>query len=194
MKQHSAPSPAMFSRSGTGLGGYKPAENNVKLRHYASETKLSSIINPLGKFNSELKKTGFLSEAKMRAKRIAQNPKRFLEEYAKAHDTLEIVPTEVPELESFIERLSMTEHYAQKEKEMKTKAEAAKSRTFLLSMASASSLDMDATNDLLNSYSGRIGEGDGVTSDPKHMDRLVSKYMEELKGVNTRMIEDWLSQ
>jgi hypothetical protein len=180
----------MTSASGTVLRGSKKDPSPGGLRNYASETKLSALVNQTGKFNSELKRTGFLGEAKMRARRIAQNPKRFLEAYADSHVGLEIVPTEVPELDSFIKNLTVTDRYVKKEEELEAKAEAAKQRTFLLSMASASSVELDTTEEFLDSYAS----GDGDFSDPVQMTEIVCKYLEELKCMDTETIEEWLSQ
>ena len=191
------PPAEMYScSSGTRLRSAKPSASTVSLKNYAAQTRMSSIINPTGRFNSELKRTGFLGDAKMRAKRIAQNPKRFLEAYANSAEPLEFVPTEVPELESFIEKLNISDHYAQKDKEFRDKAEAAKNRTFLLSMASASSMDLDTSDEFLHAYSigNRNGDGDYNYNDPRLMKDIVGNYLDELKSVNTEMIEEWLTR
>jgi hypothetical protein len=100
-------------------------------------------VSQSGKFNYDLHRTGFLGETKMRAKRIAQNPKRFLEAYADGRgdnaEIKEFVPTELPELEHFIQNLVIDTRFHEKAAVMKKRTESAKFQTFLFSMSSMGS-------------------------------------------------------
>lgn len=172
-----------------------------------SRTHHSAPVYHSGKFNYELQRTGFLGETKMRAKRIAQNPKRFLEAYAdgrspEAESKPEFVPTELPELEQFIQNLTLDDRFEAKKEVMTKRNESSKFRTFLLAMSSTSSIEMDPkTLSFLSSYTGN-GEGEESSTgkertayeDAETMESLVINYLEQIRSVDKSLIQVWVGE
>jgi len=184
-----------------------PSESRFVRKPHHSAPNLP--VNPSGRFNSELQRTGFLGETKMRAKRIAQNPKRFLEAYADGRAQRdkdpdleqEFVPTELPELEHLIQKLALDDRFEAKEAAMRTRTESAKFRSFLLAMTSTSSMEVDPkTLAFLQSYTAggdelrSTSDGDTIYAEAETMENLVTNYLEKVRTIDTGPIQAWIAE